>query len=406
MTAPPVSRRALAIRPSATLAVAARAGELKAEGKEVLDFSAGEPDFKPPRAVREAVSRFAAERPIHYAPVPGTPGLRDAVADELQAVHGHRWSRAEILVSSGAKHSLANLFLAACDPGDEVVIPAPYWVSYPDMVGLAEATPVVVGSRAEDGFVVRPEALEAVLNERTRFFILNSPSNPTGAGYRAEDIRALGEVLAARAPQAWIVCDDIYRQLVYDGFEFASAVRTLGDLTDRIIIVDGVSKTYAMTGYRIGYMAGPTEIVSAASRIQSQTTSGACTLALWAAEVALTDPSVKEDVAAMHQAFTRRRRLILDRLAEVPGVAVRPPDGAFYVFVDVSRHCGVGTAHADDISLAKWLLETCLVGTVPGTPFGAPGFLRMSYATDDRTIEEGVSRIATAFASLPTGRSA
>ena len=406
MIAPPVSRRAQAIRPSATLAVAARAGELKAEGKDVLDFSAGEPDFKPPRAVCEAVARFAVERPIHYAPVPGTPKLRDAIADELERVHGHRWSRGEILVSNGAKHSLANLFLAACDPGDEVVIPAPYWVSYPDMVGLAEAKPVIVESRAEDGFVVRPEALEAVLTERTKFFILNSPSNPTGAGYREADIRSLGEVLAAKAPQAWIVCDDIYRQLVYDGFQFASALRTLQGLTDRIVVVDGVSKTYAMTGYRIGYMAGPAPIISAASRIQSQTTSGAATLSLWAAEVALTDPTVPADVKAMHEAFTRRRRLILDRLAEVPGVAVRPPDGAFYVFVDVSAHCGPGTGMDDDIALAKWLLETGLVGTVPGTPFGAPGYLRMSYATDDATIRDGVSRIATAFASLPTGRGA
>lgn len=400
----PISTRAARIKPSATLAVSSRAGELRAEGKHVLNFSAGEPDFSPPRAVGEAVAQAAKAGPIHYAPVPGTPALRDAVAKTLSAVHGRSFARAEILVSCGAKHSLANLFLAMCNPGDEVVIPQPYWVSYPDMAGLADALPVFVPTTRAEGWRMRPEGLEAALSPRTRLIVLNSPSNPTGAGYREAELRALGEVITARAPQAFILCDDIYRDLVYDGFTHVSAMRALGEeLGQRVIVVDGVSKTFAMTGYRIGYFAGPKELVAAASSIQSQTTSGAATLSMHAALVALTDPSVPAEVEAMKQAFTRRRRLVLDGLAQIPGAETLPPDGAFYVFVDVSRHCGPTARHADDIELAKWLLEEKLVATVPGTPFGAPGHLRMSYATDDATLTEGLSRIADAFGSLPTG---
>ena len=402
MTQLQISKRALAIKPSATLAVAQRAGELKAAGKEVLNFSAGEPDFKPPRAVREAVAEMSLNQAILYAPVPGTPALRDAVAKKLGDFHGRRWDRSEIIVSCGAKHSLANLFLATLDAGDEVVIPAPYWVSYPDMVGLAEGKPVIVGSTRAQGWRVSPNALEAVVGPRTRFLVLNSPSNPTGAGYRADEVRALGEVLAAKAPQAWIVLDDIYRELCYDGYQAVSACRALEGITDQIIVVDGVSKTYAMTGWRIGFTAGPAAVVGAMNRIQSQTTSGAATPAQHAALVALTDPSVPGDVEQMRAAFTRRRRLMLDGLAAAPGVEVAPPDGAFYVFADVSRHCGPKAKHATDIELAAWLLEEKLVATVPGTEFGAPGHLRLSYATDDASIADGCGRMAEALRSLPT----
>ncbi|MCA9707076.1 MAG: aminotransferase class I/II-fold pyridoxal phosphate-dependent enzyme, partial [Myxococcales bacterium] len=298
---------------------------------------------------------------------------------------------------------LANLFLSICDPGDQVVIPAPYWVSYPDMAGLAEAEPVFVPSTRADGWRIRPEALEAALGERTRIVVLNSPSNPTGAGYGRADLEALGEVIAAKAPHAYVVTDDIYRDLVYGDFEYVSAMQAFGEaLAQRVIVVDGVSKTFAMTGYRIGYFAGPSDVVAAASRIQSQTTSGAATLSQAAALVALTDPSVPAEVAKMQEAFTRRRSLVLEGLAQIPGAEAAAPDGAFYVFVDVSRHTGQGALHADDIELAQWLLEQKLVATVPGTPFGAPGHLRMSYATDDATLAEGLSRIGDAFASLPT----
>lgn len=398
----PISRRAQRIKPSATLAVSGRAGELRAEGKQVLNFAAGEPDFLPPQAVRAAVAERSATTRVGYAPVPGLPQLRDAVAAELSAVHGREFSRSEILVSCGAKHSLANLFLATCDAGDEVVIVTPYWVSYPDMIGLAEATPVVVQTNAATGWRLTPELLEAALTPRTKFVVLNSPGNPTGVGYDAAQLRALGEVIARCAPQAWVVVDDIYRKLVYDGFEHASAIRAFDGLTDRVIVIDGVSKTYAMTGFRIGFLAGPPALVSAASRIQSQMTSGAATPSQYAALVALTDPTVAADTQAMHEAFTRRRTVMLDGLAAVSGVSVQPPDGAFYAFADVSRHVGEGCKHADDIALATWLLEEKLVASVPGTPFGAPGHLRLSYATADETIRDGVGRIAEAIGSLPT----
>lgn len=398
----PISGRAQRISPSATLAVSARAGELRAQGKQVLNFAAGEPDFLPPEAVRDTVAKRSASERVPYAPVPGLPALRDAVAAELSGVHKRSYARDEILVSCGAKHSLANLFLATCDAGDEVVIVAPYWVSYPDMIGLAEAAPVIVPTSKQTGFRMTPERLEAALSPRTKLVVLNSPGNPTGVGYGAAPLRALGEVMAKCAPQAWLVVDDIYRKLVYDGFVHASAVAALEGITDQVIVVDGVSKTYAMTGFRIGFLAGPRALISAASRIQGQMTSGAATPSQYAALAALTDPSVAADVEAMHEAFTRRRSLILSLLGNVPGVSAQPPDGAFYLFVDVSRHVGPGTAHGDDIALATWLLEERLVATVPGTPFGAPGHLRISYATDDRTITEGMGRVADAISSLPT----
>lgn len=397
-----ISKRAAAIKPSATLAVSAKASELRAAGKEVLSFAAGEPDFKPPTAVREAVSKASLEEPIRYAPVPGTPALRDAVAKELGAFHERSFERNEILVSCGAKHSLANLFLAALDPGDAVVVGAPYWVSYPAMVGLGGGVPVTVSTSRASGWKLTPEALEPVLGPKTRFVILNSPSNPTGAGYSKDELRALGEVVATKTPQAWIVTDDIYRNLVYDGFEATSAFVALQGVTEQIIAIDGVSKTYAMTGHRVGFMAGPPSLVSAASRIQSQTTSGAATLSQKAALAALTDPSVSAEVDAMRTAFTRRRGLMLEGLSQAPGVEVEKPDGAFYVFADVSRHVGEGAKHRTDIELATWLLEEALVASVPGTPFGAPGHLRLSYATDDTSIEEGCRRVAKALRSLPT----
>jgi|GEM_PF-21928 len=398
----PISTRAQRIKPSATLAVSGRAKQLRAEGKQVLNFAAGEPDFSPPKAVCDAMVERSTSGPVGYAPVPGTPQLRAAVAAELSEVHGRTFEPTDILVSCGAKHSLANLFLATCEAGDEVVIAAPYWVSYPDMIGLAEATPVVVTTSAETGLRMTPELLEPVLSSRTKMIVINSPCNPTGVGYTAEHLRALGEVIANKAPQAWIVVDDIYRKLVYDGYTHASAFVALDGLTDRVIVVDGVSKTYAMTGFRIGFLAGPKPLIAAASRIQSQTTSGAATMSQQAALVALTDPSVAADTAAMHEAFTRRRTIMLEGLAAAPGVSVIRPDGAFYAFANVAAHCGEGTAYPDDVALATWLLEERLVASVPGTPFGAPGHLRLSYATDDATIREGLSRIAEALSSLPT----
>lgn len=399
-----ISRRAASIQPSATMAVAAHAARLKAEGRPLLNLAAGEPDFAPPAAVRAAVAEMSRTEAVGYTPVAGTSELREAVAAELTEVHETVFGPQQVLISCGAKHSLANLFYASIDPGDEVVIPAPYWVSYPEIVRLAGGKPVIAPTQRDEGWRLRPDVLDRVVGAKTRWVILNSPSNPTGAGYRAEDIRALGEVLRFRAPQAWWVCDDIYRQLTYDGFTFASARQALEEVTEQIVHVDGVSKTYAMTGYRIGFLAGPQALVDAAAKIQGQTTSGACSLAQRGAFVALTDPSVATDVATMREAFSARRTLMLQGLASVPSVEVDPPDGAFYVLVDVSAYTGAGANHSDDVAIATWLLEEKCVATVPGTAFGAPGFLRLSYAADEQTITEGCRKIAEAMAGLPLGR--
>jgi aspartate aminotransferase len=395
-----INRLAAGIKPSATLAVSARAGELKAEGKQVLNFSAGEPDFRPPEAVTAAVREQLASKPVGYAPVPGLPPLRKLVAEQLGAYHGQPFEAANVLVSCGGKHSLANLFMVTLDPGDEVAIAAPYWVSYPVMVQLAGGVPRVASASAAEGFKLSPEKLAEIVGPKTKYFILNSPSNPTGVGYTRDEMRALAEVVVEKAPQAWILCDDIYRELTYDGFEHVSAFRAFEGLTDRIVIVDGVSKTYAMTGYRIGFLVAPKPIVKAASALQGQTTSGAATPSQWAALAAL-GPESRGAVAKMREAFARRRTLMVDGLSALAGVRVVPPNGAFYVFADIGAHVG-NDQFPDDVAFATWLLEEKLVASVPGTAFGAPGHLRLSFATDDETIQEGVRRIGAAIASLPT----
>ncbi len=398
----PTNARAGMLSMSPTLAISARAGELRAQGKAVLNFSAGEPDFRPPPAVTEAVTRFLATRSVLYTPVGGMPDLRDAVAREFTRYHGRPVSRAEVLVSCGAKHSLANLFMVTLSPGDEVVIPAPYWVSYVDMVKLGDGAPIIVDTRREHGWRLQPKDLEAALTPKTRFIVLGNPTNPTGAGYTAAQMRALAEVMVKRAPQCWLLVDDIYRRLVYGGFEHASAFKALHDITEQIVVVDGVSKSYAMTGYRIGFMLAPTRIVAAASKLQGHVTSGPATPSQIAALAALTDPSCDAVVEEMHAAFTRRREMMLAGLAQLPGVDTFVPDGAFYLYADVTRHLGPGTNFADDLALATWLLEQELVATVPGTAFGTPGFLRISYATDDESLRAGLGRLQKAFDSLPT----
>ncbi len=394
-----ISQRAASIRPSATFAMAARAATLRAEGREIHDFSAGEPDFRPPTAVREATAAFVRDQPVRYTPVAGMPALREAVATHLSEVHGSAITPSRVLISCGAKHSIANFLQALLEPGDEVVIPTPAWVSYPDMVRLAGGVPVEIATTRADGFRLRPEALEAALTPRTRALVLNSPGNPTGAGYDAARVRALGEVVAHRAPRAWIMADDIYRRLTYGEFRHASIVRTLADLHPRLAIVDGVSKTYAMTGYRIGYLVASEALVLGATRVQGQTTSGAATPSQHAALAALTDPSVDPEVDAMCVAFARRRDLMLARLAAIPDVHVPVPDGAFYVWMDVGAYLGRDPA-PDDAALSRWLLEQHGVATVPGGAFGGPGHIRLSYATADAVIEAGCERLASAMAAL------
>lgn len=396
--------RAAMLSVSPTLAISARAGELRAQGAAILNFSAGEPDFHPPPAVTAALTRHLAASPVHYTAVAGMNDLRDAAAAEFARYHARPVTRADVLVSCGAKHSLANLFMVTLDPGDEVVVPAPYWVSYIDMVKLGDGVPVIAGTRRENGWRLQPHELEAALSPKTRYVVLGNPTNPTGTGYTADQLRALAEVMVARAPRCWLLVDDIYRRLVYGGFQHCSAFTALRGLTDQIVIVDGVSKSFAMTGYRVGFLLAPAKIVSAASRLQGHMTSGPATPSQVAALAAITDPSCEAVVQSMHAAFTRRRNFMLAGLRELPGVDVFPPDGAFYLYADISRHLGPGTDFADDLAFATWLLEQKLIATVPGTAFGTPGFLRISYATDDDSLRDGLARLQDAFASLPSAR--
>lgn len=394
-----ISQRAAVLRPSATFAMAARAAALRGEGRHVFDFSAGEPDFCPPTAVRDAVVALVRERPIGYTPVAGMFVLREAVAEHLSAYHGTRIAPARVLVSCGAKHSIANLLQATIDPGDEVVVPTPAWVSYPDMIRLAQGVPVPVATSPAHGWRLQPEDLARVLGPKTRMLVLNSPGNPTGAGYRAEDLRAIGEVLARHAPQTRVMADDIYRRLTYAPFEHASVVRTLGDTLEHVTLVDGVSKTYAMTGFRIGFLVASEPVITAATRVQGQTTSGAATPSQHAALAALREPSVEAEVAAMHEAFTRRRATMLAALSAIPGIRVVPPDGAFYAWIDASSYLSAAGL-ADDTALAHWLLDHHGVASVPGSAFGGPGYIRLSYATDDASVAEGCAALTEALSEL------
>jgi len=398
-----ISKRAAVLQGWAAPAVRSTMAELRACGKDVLDLATGDPDFRPPRAVREAVSQQSLTQPIPVPAIVGELALREAVAAELGRVHGRSFDASAVLVASGVAHALANLFFATLDPADEVVVPAPYAAAYPDLVRLAGGRLVIAPTQRDERWRLRPDVLERVVGARTRFVVLNSPNDPTGSGYRRDEVRSLGEVLAARAPNAWFICDDVHRALVYDGYVHTSAFRALDRVMDRIVIVEGISRAFAMGGYPIGFLVAPPAVVAAGARIQIQCASGAGALSQHAALVALTDPSISSDVQAAQEALARRRGLMLAGLAQVPGIEIDAPDGGVFVLIDVSSHVGnPRAAHGDDIAFARWLLEDRLVATMPGTAFGAPGFLRVSYATDDPSIIKGCRRIAEALSGLPT----
>jgi len=388
------------IKPSITLAVTAKAAKLKADGFDVVSFGAGEPDFDTPDHIKEA-ARASLDRGVgKYTDVAGIAPLRAAISAEMSRVHGFPILPEQILVSCGAKHSLFNLFLALLDPGDEVIIPAPYWVSYPDMVMLAGGKPVIVDTRAEDDFQMQPEQLAAAVTPRTRAVVLNTPSNPTGAVYSAAAIAKLAEVVVDK--NLLVISDDIYRQLVYGTAKYASIAAVGPELAARTILVDGVSKTYAMTGWRIGYTAGPLAIIKAMTKIQGQSTSNATHIAQTATLAALTGP--QECVETMRKAFDERRIAMTQLLRAIPGVDCREPMGAFYAFPNVGTFVGRttpgGAKLADDVALCDWLVEEARVAVVPGSGFGAPGHVRLSYACSMANIKEGVRRLHEALTSL------
>jgi aspartate aminotransferase len=406
VTSPPrirLASRLDPVKPSITLAVSARAGELKARGIDVISFGAGEPDFDTPEHIKQA-ARAALDRGVaKYTHVAGLIELRRAIAAELGAAHGVDVAADQVLVSCGAKHSLYNLFMALLDPGDEVIIPAPFWVSYPDLVLLAGGTPVVLPTEARNGFVPDPAALAALFTPRTRALVLNTPSNPTGGVFGADTLRAIGELCAARG--VLIVSDDIYRSLVYGSARYTSVASLSPEIARHTVLVDGVSKTYAMTGWRIGYCAGPPELIKGMSTIQGQSTSNPTHIAQVAALAALTGP--QECVGEMRTAFDARRREMVARLRAIEGVELHEPLGAFYCFPDLSAHVGrkapSGAPISDDVALCNYLVEEGRVAVVPGSGFGAPGFVRLSYACSMDDIRNGLDRMGEALGRLKRG---
>ncbi len=396
-----IAERITKMKPSATLAVSAMAAKLRAQGVDVIAFGVGEPDFDTPEHILQATREAMARGVGKYTAVSGTIDLRTAIARELNAVHGTQHKPENIIVSAGAKQCLYNLMQCFVEAGDQIVIPSPCWVSYPELVQMADGEAVLVETSAEAGFALDVDKLCAAVNGKTRAILLNSPCNPTGAVYPASALRALDAVMA-RYPNLFLITDDIYRKLVYGDAEWVSLPRLLPAHADRILLVDGVSKSYAMTGWRIGYLAGPAPLIKAMDTLQGQSTTNAAAISQAAALAAITGPQTA--VETMRQEFDRRRQAMVKGLQAIPRVRLVPPQGAFYCFPDLSAYLGSttrdGKTIADDLQLATYLLEQARVAVVPGSGFLAPGFARLSYATSMHNVEEGVRRITAALAEL------
>ena len=386
------------LSPSMTFAMNQMSNDLKAKGIDIVNMTLGEPDFNTPEHVKAAACTALEENYTHYTPVGGSLSLREAISDKLQKENGLAYAPADILVSNGAKQSLCNVVMALIDEGDEVIIPAPYWVSYPQMVLLAGGTPVYVETGIEQGFKMTPEQLEKAITPRTRMLILCSPSNPTGAVYSKEELKALADVIL-RHEDVLVVSDEIYEHLNYVGAH--ASIASVEGMRERTVIINGVSKAYAMTGWRIGFLAAPKWIVSACSMLQGQYTSGPCSVSQKAAEEAWRGSQAC--VEEMRQAFERRRNLLVGLLREIPGLEVNVPDGAFYLFPKCSSFFGKtdGTkVIKTSTDLAMYLLERGHVAVVGGDAFGAPEYFRLSYATSEEKIVEAAKRMAGALALL------
>jgi aspartate aminotransferase len=394
-----LSQRATRIKPSATLTINAKAKALKQKGVKVISFGVGEPDFDTPLHIQEAAVEAIRAGHTRYTAVSGINELKDAVVDTMQKDYGLTYRRDNVLVSCGGKHALYNLFQALLDPDDEVIIPAPYWVSYPDMVELTGAKSVEVPTREADGFKLRPDELAKALTPKTRLLILNSPSNPTGAHYRRDELEGLAELILRH--ELTVLSDDIYYRILFGGQEWVNMAMLSDRLKERTFIANGVSKSYCMTGWRIGYLVGDAAVLSAASKIQSQSTSNPCSIAQWASVAALNGP--QEDIDEMITVFQERCRYVLKRLAEIPGVTCYRPDGAFYVFPNFSCTFGKsidGRVISGSLDLADYLMEQANVAVVPGSAFGEDSCLRFSYAISMEELSEGFDRISRAVAAL------
>ena len=387
------------VKPSVTLAIAAKAGKLRASGIDVINFSAGEPDFDTPEHIKAAAVEALRKGMTKYTDVKGIEPLREAISEKYRREHDLNYRKEDILVSCGAKHSLYNLLQAVVNPGDEVVIPAPYWVSYSDMALLAGGIPKLIPSDEASGFRITPHQLQAALAPDTRVVFLNSPCNPTGATYSRDELLALGHVLSAH--DCLIIADDIYEKIVYDGFEVHNLVTLCPALRERAVIVNGVSKTYAMTGWRIGYALGPSEVIAAAAKIQSQSTSNPTSIAQAAALEAV--HGQQDDVMVMVREFQKRRDAIVAGLNAIEGFQCRKPEGAFYVFPNIAAllgKIGLDKTLNTPCDLADYLLEEAKVAAVPGEDFGSMAHIRFSYATSLRDIETGCARIRQAVSKL------
>ena len=393
-----LSERLNRLSPSATLAMSQKSNELKAQGVDVINMSVGEPDFNTPEHIKEAAKQAIDDNFSRYSPVPGYPALRNAIVAKLKNENGLDYTPAQISCANGAKQSVCNAIMVLVNEGDEVIVPAPYWVSYPEMVKMADGTPVIIPAGIDQDFKITPAQLEAAITPKTKALILCSPSNPTGSVYSKEELEALAEVLA-KHPQVFIIADEIYEHINYIGRH--ESIAQFENVRERVIIVNGVSKAYAMTGWRIGFVAGPEWIVKAINKLQGQYTSGPCSVSQKAAEAAYT--GTQAPVEEMRQAFERRRDLIVKLAKEIPGMEVNNPQGAFYLFPKCDSFFGKSAGerviqNADD--LAMYLLEVGHVACVGGTSFGAPECIRMSYATSDENIVEAMHRIKEALAEL------
>lgn len=389
-----LSDRVNNIKPSPTLAVTNRAAELRAAGKNIIGLGAGEPDFDTPDHIKQAAIQALNEGFTKYTAVDGTPALKKAIINKFKNDNGLEYDAKQILVSCGGKQSFFNLSLALLDKGDEVIVPAPYWVSYPDMVIMADATPVIVTTTQEQRFKMTAEQLEAAITEKTRLVVLNSPSNPTGVAYSADELRALGEVLL-KHPNVLIATDDMYEHIRFNDEPFVNILNACPELYDRTIVLNGVSKAYSMTGWRIGYAAGPATLIGAMKKIQSQSTSNPTSIAQVAAQAAL--EGSQDCVAEMVVAFKARHEFVVSTLNAIDGVSCIPADGTFYAFPSFQKIIDNDDRFEDDIALAEFLLTEAGVALVPGSAFGAPGNMRLSFATSMEVLEDALSRISKAL---------
>ncbi len=393
-----VSDRLNALAASETLAMSQKSAELKAQGFDVINLSVGEPDFNTPDHIKEAAKKAIDGNFSFYSPVPGYPALRNAIVEKLKKENGLNYKASQIVCSNGAKQSICNAILCIVNAGDEVIVPAPYWVSYVEMVKLAEGVNVVVEAGIEQDFKITPAQLEAAITPKTKAFILCSPSNPTGSVYTKEELKGLADVLA-KYPNVVVLADEIYEHITYTGKH--ESIAQFDNIRERVVIINGVSKGYAMTGWRLGWIAAPQWVADACNKLQGQYTSGPCSITQKAAEAAYTGD--QNCVAEMRTAFERRKNLIVKLAKEIPGFKVNDPKGAFYLFPDCSYYLGKsynGTKINNSADLAMWLLETAHVACVGGLAFGAPDCLRMSYATSDENIEKAMARLGEALAKL------